>query len=127
MSHTGINDVYEVVLGPAAIRALLSLPDPGDRKELATAVRTELIDGPNAHNELRFDDTLRAYSDLSRAPYTATPLSFAGYTAVHRRLTREELERLRREQGRPTAGQGVYVIDILRAESAFTHTVPGLA
>jgi hypothetical protein len=103
------------------------LPDPADRKELAAALRTELIDGPNAHNELRFDDALRAYTDRSRAPYTATPLSFAGYTAVHRRLTRKELKRLRREQGRPTTDQGVYVIDILRAESAFTHTVPGLA
>jgi hypothetical protein len=118
MSHTETN-AYEVVLGPPAIRAVVSLPDPADRKELGAALRTELMDGPNAHNELRFDKTLRVYSDRARAPYTATPLSFAGYTAVHRRLTGEELRRLGREQDRLTAGQGVYVIDILPAESAF--------
>src|SRR6266852_5439264 len=125
MSHTGVKDAYEVVLGPAAIRTVLSLPDPGERKELADALRTELINGPNAHNELRFDDAVRTYPDRGAGPdnvvYTATPLSFAGYTAVHRRLNKEELKRLRREQGRSTARQGLYVIDILRAESAFTR------
>jgi hypothetical protein len=118
-------DVYEITLGPPAIRTVVSLPAPADRKELAAALRTELIDGPNAHNELRFDEALRVYPDRGAGPgkavYTATPLSFAGYTAVHRRLAREELRRLR-EQGRPTASQGVYVIDILPAESAFTRT-----
>ena len=131
MSHSGVNDAYEVVLGPAAIRTVLSLPDPGERKELADALRTELINGPNARNELRFDDAVRAYSDRGAGPgkvvYTATPLSFAVLTAVHRRLTRDELRRLRREQGRSTASRGLYVIDILRAESAFTRTVPRLS
>jgi hypothetical protein len=130
MSHTGVNDAYEVVLGPAAIRTVLSLPGPGERKELADALRTELTNGPNAHNELRFDDAVRTYSDRGAGPgkavYTATPLSFAGYTAIHRHLTREELKRMRREQGRSTARRGLYLIDILRAESAFTRTVPRL-
>lgn len=130
MSHTVANEPYEVVLGPTAIRVVLSLPDPSDRKQLADALRAELINGPNAHNELRFDEAVRTYSDRGGGPgkmiYTATPLSFAGYTAVHRRLTKEELKRLRNEQGRSTARQGVYLIDILRAESAFTRTVPRL-
>jgi hypothetical protein len=36
----------------------------------------------------------------------------------------EELRRLRREQGRSTAARGLYVIDILAAESAFTRITP---
>jgi hypothetical protein len=119
---------YEVVLGPAAIRVVLSLPDPVIRRRLADALQAELIDGPNAHNEFRFDDA--SYSDRGVGPgqvvYTATPLSFAGYTAVHRRLTRDELDRLHRELDGPTATLGVYVFDLLRAESAFTRTVPRL-
>jgi hypothetical protein len=56
--------------------------------------------------------------------YTASPLSFDGYTAIHRRLTKEELKRLRHDKRPSTAEQGVYVIDILPAESAFSRTVP---
>jgi hypothetical protein len=119
---------YEVVLGPAAIRVVLSLPDPVIRRRLADALQAELIDGPSAHNEFRFDDA--SYSDRGADPgevvYTATPLSFAGYTGVHRRLTGDELDRLHQELGRPTAAMGVYVFDILRAESAFIRTVPRL-
>jgi hypothetical protein len=126
MLPSGANRPYEVVLAPAAIRVVLSLPDPDNRGRLADALRAELIDGPNAHNEFRFDDA--SYSDHGAGPgyviYTATPLSFAGYTAVHRRLTREERDRLRQELDRSTAALGVYVFDILRAESAFTRTVP---
>jgi hypothetical protein len=126
MLPSGSNGLYEVVLGPAAIRVVLSLPDPMVRRRLADALRAELANGPNAHNEFSFDDA--SYSDRGAGPgkvfYTATPLSFAGYTAVHRRLTGEELDRLRQEQDRPTAALGVYVFDILRAESAFSRTVP---
>jgi hypothetical protein len=128
MLPSGANKPYEVVLGPAAIRVVLGLPDPDNRRRLANALRAELIDGPNAHNEFRFDDA--SYSDRGSDPgqviYTATPLSFAGYTAVHRRLTREEQDRLRQELDRSTAALGVYVFDILRAESAFIRTVPRL-
>jgi hypothetical protein len=131
MSHTGVNDSYEVALGPAAIRTVLSLPDPDERERLADALQTELINGPNAHNELRFDSDVRVYSDRAAgqgtAVYTATTLSFAGYTAVHRHMTSEELRQLRQEQGCSTASRGLYVIDILPAESAFTRTVPRLA
>jgi hypothetical protein len=125
----GANKPYEVVLGPAAIRVVLSLPDPVIRRRLADALQAELINGPNAHNEFSFDDA--SYSDrgadLGQVVYTATPLSFAGYTAVHRRLTREELDRLHQELDRATSALGVCVFDILRAESAFTRTVPRLA
>ena len=126
MLPSGANRPYEVVLGPAAIRVILSLPDPVVRRRLADALQNELVNGPNAHNEFSFDDA--SYSDRGAGPgkvfYTATPLSFAGYTAVHRRLTREELDRLRQEQDRSTARLGAYVFDILRAESAFSRTVP---
>lgn len=114
-------DPYEVALGPAAIRALETLPGLSDQKELVGALRTELMNGPNAHNEYRFDSA-GAYDDPGgtvRVVYTATPLSFAGYIAVHRRMTREELRRLRRERRRRTAVRGFYVIDILAVESAF--------
>ena len=83
---------YEVVLGPAAIRTVLGLPDP-ERKELADALRTELLDGPNADEEARFDGP-------DNVVYRGTPLSFDAYVALHRPMTKEELKRLRREQGR---------------------------
>lgn len=129
-SSLGTGIAYEVVLAPAAIRTLLSLPEPGDRKELAAALRTELLDGPNASSEFRFDSHVSAYSDhragQGKLVYTATPLSFGGYTVVHRQMTTEELKRLREEQGRSTARSGVYVIDILSAESAFTGSAARL-
>lgn len=128
MSDTGAGDAYEVVLGPAAIRAVLNLPDPGDRKLLAAALRTELINGPNAQYEYTFESDIRNYSDRGAGPkpvtYKAIPLSFAAYTAVHRSLTVAELRRLKREQGRSGPGRGFYVVDILAAESGFTRTVP---
>lgn len=130
MTHIWVNGAYEVALGPAAVRTILGLPDPGERDELAGTLRTELLNGPNAHNDYTFDSDARTYSDpeaaSGKAVYTATPLSFAGYTAIHRPLTSEELERLRREQGLSTAELGFYVIDILPAESAFTRGVPRL-
>jgi hypothetical protein len=128
MAHSGLNPAYEVVLGPAAIRAIVGLADPGDRKELAAALRTELMNGPNARSEFRFDSDVQAFPGRAaggaRVVYTATPLSFDGYTAVHRGLSRQELRRLRQEKRQSTANQGVYVIDILPAESAFSRTIP---
>ena len=117
MSHTGTDSAYEVVLGPAAIRAVLSLPDR-ERKELAAALRTELLDGPNADKEARFDADMRA-SDGPDGVYTGTPLSFGACVALHRPMTKEELRRLKREQGRRVAIQGFYVVDILHPATAF--------
>ena len=122
----------EITLGPAAIRVLLGFSDQSSRKGLASALRTELVDGPNADKEIRFDSniTSQVYAN-PRTPvgmvYTATPLSFEGYTAIHRRMNREELRRLRREQGRSVGSHGFYVVDILPAESAFTRAGPRLA
>lgn len=114
---------YEVVPAPAAIRTILGLSDP-ERKELADALRTELLDGPNADKEARFDADMRP-CDQACGPndvvYTGTPLSFGAYVAVHRPMTKEELERLRREQGRRVAGRGFYVLDILPPGTAFTR------
>lgn len=112
---------YEVVLGPAAIRTVLGLPDL-DRKELAEALRMELHEGPNAEKAVRFDGDLQA-CDMC-APddvvYTGTPLTAGAYLAVHRPLTRSELQRLRQEQGRRVAADGFYVLDILHPAPAFS-------
>jgi hypothetical protein len=107
---------YEVVLGPEAVRAVRDLPYP-DRRKLSRALRSELVDGPNAVSEYRFD--------YGKAQYTATPLSFKAYAVVHRPLTRDELARLSREQGRPARGCGFYVIEIRSGVSAFTRRRPG--
>jgi len=120
-----LDDSYELVLGPAAIRTLLGLPGH-ERKELAASLREELVNGPNAHSEVKFDSDLRALSEdtTDKGPvYTATPLSFAAYIAVHRPLTKEELKRLRRERGSRTAHKGFFVMDILAASTAFTRPV----
>ena len=110
---------YEVVPGPAAIRTILGLSDP-ERKELADALRTELLDGPNAGKEARFDGDMRPCGPED-VVYTATPLSFGAYVALHRPMTKEELKQLRRDQGRGVAGRGFYVLDILSPGSAFTR------
>jgi hypothetical protein len=106
---------YEVVLGPEAIRVIRDLPYP-DRRKIGDALRSELVDGPNASSEYRFD--------YGKAQYTATPLSFKAHTAVHRPLTRSELARLSREQRRPVGERGFYVIEIRSGVSAFTRQQP---
>jgi hypothetical protein len=114
---------YEVTFGPAAIRVFLGLPE-AERKELAEALRTELVNGPNADKEARFDADLRACDSTSGSGdvvYRATPLSFHAYVAVHRPMTRDDLRRLRREQNRRVAGQGFYVLDVLHPATAFTR------
>lgn len=112
---------YAVVLAPAAIRFVMVLRAE-DREELADTLRAELMDGPNAANEipLRFDsDGIVDPGVPGGVDYTVTPLSFNGYSAVHRPMTSAELRRLRLERGGPVNGPGIYVIDILTAESAF--------
>jgi hypothetical protein len=111
---------YEVAVGPSAIRTLLNMTDL-DRKEIAEALRTELVNGPNADKEYSFEARLDAAAPDNGKVYTGTPLSYGGYVAVHRPMTTEELERLRREQGRRrVAAQGFHVFDILHAAMAFT-------
>jgi len=116
---------YEVTLGPAAIQ-VLTVADPSDRKELAAALRGELMDGPNADKEFPFDADGLGATDPDACPpgavYTATPLSFGGYTVIHRPLTEAEIWRLQTEKGRSTVDRGFYVIEILPAESAFNRS-----
>lgn len=117
---------YEVTLGPAAIRAIRNVVEHGYRKVLADALRTELADGPNAGKEieLRFspDDVSLPDPDTpDSAAYKATPLSIGGYIVIHRPMTWEELKQLQREQARPVAAHGFYVVDILPADSAFSR------
>jgi hypothetical protein len=114
---------YEVVLGPAAIRTVLSMTDR-ERKELAVALGTELLDGPNADKAARFDSDMRP-CDQTCEPndviYTGTLLSFGAYVTLHRPMTTEELQRLRREQQRRVVARGFYVLDILHPATAFTR------
>jgi len=111
---------YELVLAPAAVRALLSLSDPA-RMALAMVLGTELLNGPNARKEAFYDADLRACR-REKAVYTATPLSYDAFVAVHRPLSEDELARLRREKGRRRAlAQGFHVLDILHLTTAFTR------
>jgi hypothetical protein len=111
---------YELVLAPAAVRALLSLSDLA-RMELAGVLGTELLNGPNARKEAFYDADLRACR-RERAVYTATPLSYNAFVAVHRPLTGDELARLRREKGRRRSMDlGFHVLDILHLTTAFTR------
>jgi hypothetical protein len=114
-----------VILGPAALRAIGGLRW-SDRAELRAALRTELINGPNAACEFIMggSDTQEGRSHGADRVYTATPLSFRGYTAIHRCMTGGELGRLAAEQGRSAAELGRLVADILSAESAFTRQRP---
>jgi hypothetical protein len=127
MEHGWGNHAYEVVLARAATRVIERLPKPSlDR--LARALRTELADGPNARNAVRLSQGLTWADDdpgdLEEQVYTATPLSFDGYTAVHRLMTKTEIERLGEQEDRRTASTGFFVVNLLPAESAFRPWPP---
>lgn len=126
MARASRDHAYEVVLAPAARRAIAAIAK-SRWGELADALRTELANGPNIANEVRIDPSIWADADPG-APddmaYRATPLSVDGYTAIHRPLSKAEIEllaeqRLRERRRRLTATSGFYVIDLLPAESAF--------
>ena len=101
---------YEVTMGPAATRAVLSLPH-ADRKGLADALRTELLNGPNADKVVSFDAADRVYSSI--------PLTFDAYVAVYRSLTQDELRKLGRQERRRAAATGFYILEILDPGTAF--------
>ena len=86
MTHFGLNHPYEVTLGPAAIRTVLCMARE-DRRDLAEALRTELLEGPNAGIGFRFDSDIRAY----------TPGQ--GRTGRSTRQPRSALARIRRSTG----------------------------
>lgn len=115
---------YIVKLAPAAERFVRNL-ERYDQQELGRALAEELIDGPNADKEVRFDADGRpqAYPDPGSPGdvvfYTATPLSFKAYTAIHRPMTRDELRRTAAGKSSLAGDRGFYVFAILPAESAF--------
>jgi hypothetical protein len=114
-----MEDAYEVILAPAASRLVRSLPDP---RQLARCLATELAEGPNSDIEVIFNAEMQVCSAPplpGDTAYTATPLSFEAYTAVHRPLTSDELKQLAENAGAEVADRGFYVLDILPAESAF--------
>lgn len=120
-----MSGAYEVTLGPAAERFVLALRRPKDRADLADALRQELAgDGPNSGKAFRFDPAGNAVTSADPGTadgsvYTATPLSFKGCTAIHRPMTRAELQRLRRELGHSVARTGLHVFDIIRPDSGY--------
>jgi hypothetical protein len=123
MSRGGEICDYEVVLAPAAIRFIAALRAE-DQAGLCEALQLELDNGPNTDTEIHIDSSIAADASPGtqvNTAYTATPLSFGGFTAIHRALKKAEIGRLERERGpgRPIADHGFYVIDILPAESAF--------
>lgn len=109
------------MLEQAAVRIIESLGEQ-DREELCDALRTELQNGPNADKEVRFNPS--SWGDVPPADakeqvYTATPLSFGAFTAVHRPLTDAEVDRLRKQNSAADEASGYHVVDILPPESAF--------
>jgi hypothetical protein len=105
-----------------AERVVLGIRDQGDRKELADALRVELLGGPNAAAEITFD----MHRNYRRGPgtgrpgeYTATPLSVGGYVAIHRPMTGDELRRLRHERGARVMERGYAVLDLIQLETAY--------
>ena len=104
---------YEVVLSLAAKRAVWGLRRVHDQDDLADCLRRELDHGPNADREYVFMVERQSYS------YIATPLTFRAWTAVHRQLTRQELDRLEDEQNRRVEQFGFVIHDFLRPHSAF--------
>src|SRR5690348_5199612 len=80
---------YIVRLTQAAERVFQTL-EFSDQQELDRALADELADGPNADKEIRFDADggFQVYTDPDlpgdAVSYTATPLSFKAYTAIHR-------------------------------------------
>jgi hypothetical protein len=110
-----------IMLAAAAVTMMRQLPDPV-REELAEALETELEESPNSGIEVTFRREAPADPEslAGAVSYTATPLSAFGYTAIHRRLTADEIGR-QQEDDQPTADQGFYVLDILPA------TTPGPA
>jgi hypothetical protein len=119
---------YILKLTSAAWR-IVSVLEPYDQQGLDRALRVELADGPNADKEIRFHSDGRSqavYQPGAPGLYTATPLSFKAYTAIHRPMTTPELGRVSQAEGNPVVGQGFIVFDILTAESAFTRRPGGL-
>ncbi|MET9292599.1 hypothetical protein [Streptomyces sp. NPDC003077] len=107
-----MSERYEVILGFAARQVLYGLPSQADREGLADALEEELDDGPNRDAELTID----RYNG-----YVATPLSFEGYTAVHRPLTQAECKRYADQAEREIAEKVFLVVDILKADSGFRN------
>lgn len=105
----------EVILGPAAKRAVLKLRRLEDWSGLLDALRQELTGSPSAAGE---DKAGNDPGSPARIPCTVTALSSAGYIAVHRPMTGEELHQLQRDVGHPVASQGFYVLDLLPAHAS---------
>lgn len=121
---------YIVKLAPAAERFFRTLK-LYDQHGLDRALADELMDGPNADKEVRFDADggFPVYVDPDLPGdvtcYTATPLSFKAYTAIHRPMTKDELSRAAEAANNLTPDHGFYVFDILPAESTFIRRTGG--
>ena len=66
---------------------------------------------------IRVDDADAMYAEVQQRgagiDYTMTPLTFGGYTAIHRLTTAAEIKRAAEESSRAPASRGFYVLDVL--------------
>src|SRR6266536_1008819 len=121
---------YILKLAPTAERFFRAL-ELYDQQGLDRDLADELLDGPNADKEIRFDadggSPVYADPDLPGDVtfYTATPLSLKAYTAIHRPMTKDELSRAAEGKNDLATDRGFYVFDILSAESAFIRRTGG--
>ena len=110
---------YTVVLGPAASRFRKSLT-PVDQLELDQALREELVNGPNAANQVRFDygghTPPCGNGSCGTQVYITTLLSYRAYLVVHRRLTADELRIASQEHPNTGDDLGLFILDILTAD-----------
>lgn len=97
---------YEVVLGPGARAVIARISLDSQKAALAHALRTELSSAA--------ENSARKFGE-----YEAIPVVLSiGYTALVSKMTREELRRLKREQGRRVESAGWFVYDILAGGEA---------
>ena len=113
---------YTFVLGPAAKRFMQDLTSL-DQRELNQVLEDELVNGPNADKEIRFDSDGHAppcgKGACADRVYIATLVSYRAYLVIHRPLTAQELGMA--SQVRPDIANdlGLYILDILAADPRF--------
>jgi hypothetical protein len=94
-----------------------------DQWELNQVLGDELINGPNAGNEIRFDSRGHAPpcddGSCAKRVYIATLVSYKAYLVIHRPLTAQELAMASQDRRDMPHDLGLYILDILAADPRF--------